>query len=46
MTFNIDLFSIKKLFLVPYAIQRYHGNEIARGYWRFSKVIVPYVSLL
>ena len=35
----------KRLFLVLYVIQCYHSNEFVREYLRFSKVIVPSVSL-
>ena len=33
------------LFLVPYVIWSYHGNQFVREYSRFSEDIVPYVSL-
>ena len=35
----------KKLFLVPSVIRCYCSNKFVREYSRFSKVIVPYVSL-
>ena len=49
VTFNINLFSIKKSFLVPYVVQRYHGNEFVRGTRDFLKLsfhMFPYNEIL
>ena len=44
-TFNINLWSIKKLFLVPWVTWCHHSNEFVEEYSRFSEVIASYVSL-
>ena len=41
VTFNINLWSIKQLSLVPKVIRCYHSNESVREYLRFSEDIVP-----
>ena len=43
---NINLWNIKKVFLVPYVIQCYPSNEFVREYSTLSEVIIPYVFFI
>ena len=45
VTFNINLWSIRKSYFWFPGLSRVTMDEFVKGYLRFSEVIVPYVSL-